>query len=123
MKRIAQLIMGAMSVMAADWLLDGVQVEDFLTGLLVTGVLVLLNLLVKPVLVLLTIPLTLFSFGLFLLVINAIIILLAGELVPGFTVSGFWSALWFSLLFSIVQSLLEGINRGFERRYSKQEPD
>lgn len=119
MKLLARWIMGAIAVMAADWLLDGIVVPNFLTGMVVTAVLVLLNVVVKPLLVLLTIPFTLLTMGLFLLVINAVIILLAGEIVPGFTVTGFWPALWFSLLFSIVQSLLEGINRGFEEKYRR----
>jgi putative membrane protein len=119
MKLLARWIMGAMAVMAADWMLTGIVVPNFLTGMLVTAVLVLLNIAVKPILVLLTIPFTVFTMGLFLLVINAVIILLAGEIVPGFTVTGFWPALWFSLLFAVVQSILEGINRGFERKYQR----
>jgi putative membrane protein len=121
MRLLARWIMGAMAVMAADWLLDGILVANFVTGLIVTAVLVLLNIAVKPILVLLTIPFTLLTMGLFLLVINAVIILLAGELVPGFTVTGFWPALWFSLLFAIVQSLLEGVNRGFEQKYRRKD--
>lgn len=121
MKLLARWIMGAMAVMAADWMLDGILVANFVTGMIVTAVLVLLNLLVKPVLVMLTIPFTLLTMGLFLLVINAVIILLAGEIVPGFTVDGFWPALWFSLIFAVVQSLLEGINRGFEEKYQRND--
>ncbi len=120
MKQLAQLIMAAMAVMITEWLIPGVHVDDFLTGVLVALVLVALNALLKPLLILLTIPITLFSFGLFLLVINAVIILIASELVPAFKVDGFWAAFWFSLLFSFVQSLLEGINRGFERRQGNQ---
>jgi len=119
MKLLARWIMGAMAVMAADWLLDGILVANFVTGMIVTAVLVMLNLVVKPLLVLLTIPFTLLTMGLFLLVINAVIILLAGEIVPGFTVDGFWPALWFSLIFAVVQSILEGINRGFEAKYRR----
>jgi putative membrane protein len=61
---------------------------------------------VKPILVLFTLPVTILTFGLFLLVINAVIILLADAFISGFSVDGFWVALLFSLLLSIVQSLL-----------------
>lgn len=121
MKFLARWIMGAIAVMAADWLLDGILVANFVTGMIVTAVLVLLNVLVKPLLILLTIPFTLLTMGLFLLVINAVIILLAGEIVPGFTVNGFWPALWFSLIFAVVQSLLEGVNRNFEAKYRRND--
>lgn len=116
MKQLVKIIMGAMAVMVTEALLPGIQVDGFITGMLVALVLSLLNVLVKPLLILLTIPLTLFSMGLFLLVINAVIILLAGELVPGFQVNGFWPAFWFSLLFSIVQAMLEALNRRLEAR-------
>jgi putative membrane protein len=62
---------------------------------------------VKPVLTLLSLPITFFTLGLFLLVINAIIILFADKLVDGFKVNGFWTALWFSLVLSLVSSLLD----------------
>jgi putative membrane protein len=119
LKTLAQLIMGAFAVMIAAFLLPGVHIPNFFTGLVVTAVLVLLNLFVKPLLVLLTIPVTLFSFGLFLLVINALIILLAAELVPAFTVDGFWHALWFSLVYSLVHTFLRAINKRLEARENR----
>src|SRR5690606_4397439 len=68
--------------------------------------LALLNLTVKPILIFLTIPITVFTLGLFLLVINAVIVLIAAEIVPGFVVDGFWWALLFSLILSLINSLL-----------------
>jgi putative membrane protein len=113
---LAKLIIGAFAVMIAAMVLPGVHIPNFVTGLIVTAVLTLLNLVVKPLLVLLTIPVTVFSFGLFLLVINAIIILLAAELVPAFEVDGFWQALLFSLVFSFVHALLLQFNRRLEAK-------
>ncbi len=116
MRVLVHIIIGAFAVMIAAFLLPGVSIPNFLTGMLVTAVLVLLNLFVKPLLVLLTIPITVFSLGLFLLVINAFIILLAAELVPAFEVDGFGAALLFSLLFSFIHSLLLRFNRRMEAR-------
>jgi len=66
----------------------------------------LLNIIVKPVLVILTLPVTILTLGLFLLIINAIIIFLADGFVPGFSVDGWFMAIIFSLLFSLFQSIL-----------------
>lgn len=116
MRLLVHIIIGAFAVLIAAFLLPGVFIPDFLTGMLVTAVLVLLNIFVKPLLVLLTIPITVLSLGLFLLVINAFIILLAAELVPAFQVDGFGYALLFSLLFSFVHSLLLRFNARMERK-------
>ncbi len=86
--------------------LPGVSVAGYLTAVIVAVVLVILNIIVKPILVLLTLPVTILTFGLFLLVINAVIILLADTFISGFNVDGFWVALIFSLLLSIVQAIL-----------------
>ncbi len=97
----------AMAVAIIAWLLPGVHLSGFATALLLAAVLALLNIFVKPFLVLLTIPATIFTLGLFLLVVNALIVLLAESLVPGFEVDGFWPALLFSLLYSLVGTVLE----------------
>ena len=86
---------------------DSVQLNRFITALLVAIVLAFLNNMVKPVLTILSLPITFFTLGLFLLVINALIILFADKLVDGFKVDGFWTALWFSLVLSLVSSLLD----------------
>lgn len=106
MKLIFQLILTALVVLVLAEVLPGVGVESFVTSLIVAVVLALLNMTVKPLLVFLTLPATLITFGLFLLVINAVIILLVDWLIPGFGVDGFWWALLFSLLMTITQSLL-----------------
>ena len=106
MKFILRLLLSALAVVLLANILPGVHVATFWIAVLVALVLSLLNFLVKPLLVILTLPVTIVTFGLFLLVINAIIILMAGGLVSGFSVDGFWWALLFSLLLSLVQSIL-----------------
>ena len=80
-----------------------------LGAIIVAAVLALLDAVVKPVMVILTLPVTVLTMGLFLLVINACVILLASEIVPGFTVDGFWWALLFSIILSVINSILESI--------------
>jgi len=106
MKFILRLLLSALAVVLLANILPGVHVATFGIAVLVALVLSLLNFLVKPLLVVLTLPVTIVTFGLFLLVINALIILMAGGLVSGFSVDGFWWALLFSLLLSLVQSIL-----------------
>jgi putative membrane protein len=89
----------------AYWL-PGVTIEDFLSAVLVAVVLAFLNAIVKPILTILTIPITLLTLGFFLLVINAVIILLAGKLVSGFQIDGFWWAMLFSLILSLFTGIL-----------------
>ncbi|HQI46942.1 MAG TPA: phage holin family protein [Bacteroidales bacterium] len=111
MKLIIQIIISAFAVIITSYLLPGIHVSDFITACLVAIVLAVLNNLLKPLLIILTIPITFFTFGLFLLVINAFIIILAGNIVPGFNVDGFWWALAFSIILSIVSSVLTSVNR------------
>ena len=109
MKFITQILVSTLAVMFVQWLLPGVSVDGFRTGIFVAIALAFFNALVKPILIFLTLPATIVTLGLFLLVINAIIILLADWLVSGFHVSGFWSALLFSIILSFVTSIFNGI--------------
>lgn len=99
----------AVAVLIAAYLLSGVEVRDTLTALMVALVLGLLNNFIKPILILLTIPITIFTLGLFLLFINVFIIMLVTKIVPGFMVDGWFTALLFSFLVSIGTSLIESI--------------
>ncbi len=103
---LLRILLTAVVVVFLAKFLPGVTVAGYLTAIIVALVLALLNLIVKPILVLFTLPVTILTFGLFLIVINAIIILLADAFVDGFDVSGFWIAVLFSILLSIFQSLL-----------------
>jgi len=116
MKFLAQLIVSALAVIVASMILPGVHIDNALTAIIVAAVLAFLNTILKPILVILTIPITVFTFGIFLLVINAFIIMLAAKIVDGFHVNGFWIALLFSLLLSLVTAVFDGIaNRNNNR--------
>jgi putative membrane protein len=107
MKFIVNLLLTALLVLLLSYILPGVETAGYLSAIIVSLVIALLNFLVRPILVILTIPITIVTLGLFLLVVNAIIILLADFLVPGFTTGGFWSALLFAILLSIGKSILD----------------
>lgn len=105
MKLLLRLLVTAALVLLIANFLPGVHVASFTTAIIVAVVLGLLNLFIKPILVILTLPVTVITLGLFLLVINAIIILLCTNIVGGFAVDSFWTALWFSVILSILQSI------------------
>ncbi|MFZ4413108.1 MAG: phage holin family protein [Bacteroidales bacterium] len=107
MKFFLKIIVTSLAVVITAYLLKGIHVPDFTTAVVIAIVITLLNIFLKPILILLTIPATIFSFGLFLLAINAFIILLASSLVPEFRVDSFWWAVAFSIILSIVSYLLE----------------
>ncbi|WP_445714854.1 phage holin family protein [Flavobacterium sp.] len=109
MNLIIKLLISAIVVFVLSYFLPGVQVTDLTGALMVAIVLSLLNTFLKPVLVLLTIPVTFFTLGLFLLVINAILILICDYFIDEFRVDGFLTALIFSVLLSISQSILNKI--------------
>lgn len=115
MKTLINIFFTAVFVLLIAHFMPGVHVVNFMTAVIVALVLGLLNIFIKPVLVLLTLPVTIFTLGLFLLVINALIILLCEELVPGFHVSSFWSALLFSLVLSFCQSLVSRLSEDRDR--------
>lgn len=120
MQFIIRLLISALAVLITAYFLDGVtlgenqfysgtseKLNHFVTAFLVAIVLAFLNTIVKPILTLLSLPITVFTLGLFLLAINAFIIMFADKLVDGFKVDGFWTALLFSLILSIVSAILD----------------
>ncbi len=109
MNWIIRLLLNGLAVVLTAYLLPGVDVNDYGTALIVALILAIVNVVVKPVLVVLTIPITILTLGLFLLVINAAIILFVDNLVSGFVVRGFWWALLFSLILSIFNSLFNDL--------------
>ncbi len=106
MKTFLKILLTALAVIILANILSGVTVTSYVTAIIVAAVISLLNMFVRPLLVFFTLPATIVSLGLFLFVINAIIILLADKLVDGFAVSGFFTALLFSILLSIFRSFL-----------------
>ena len=122
MNLLVRLIIATLAVLITDLLLPGVSLGDMgttnglITALLVAAVLGLLNSIVRPLLILLTLPVTLVTLGLFILVINAAMVLLADRLIDGFTVNGFWWALAFSVVQWLVQGFLNTLDGGKSRR-------
>jgi putative membrane protein len=112
MNFLIRLLVTALAAMLTAYLLPGVTIRDFISALVLALVLAILNLLVKPILIILTLPATIFTLGLFLLVINAVIILLASKLVKGFSVDGFWWALIFSLVLTVISGIMNSIAGG-----------
>jgi putative membrane protein len=106
MKLLLRILITAILALVISKLMKGVIIDEFTTALTVAIVLGLLNFFVKPILVLFTLPVTFFTLGLFLLVINAVIILLCDEFVDGFEVHSFWTAMLFSIILSLSQSLV-----------------
>ncbi|MDO5988378.1 phage holin family protein [Flavivirga amylovorans] len=109
MKLITKLLLNALAVFIIAYFLKGVNVDSYLTAIIVAVVLSILNLFVKPVLIVLTLPITVVTLGLFLLIINALIILLADKLIDGFSVNSIWIAVLFSILLSVLQSILHSL--------------
>ncbi len=117
MNFIIKLFLNAIAVVIVAYMLPGVHLVDFWQAVLLAAVLSLLNVSVKPLPIFLTIPATIFSLGLFLLVINALIIEIAAWILkPGFTVDSFWWALVFSILLSIVNGIFERLTIKSNRR-------
>lgn len=104
---LLKLLLSSIAVYLTAWILPGVHLDSFLVSLLVALVLGLVNTFLKPLLIILTIPVTIITLGLFLIVINAVLVMFVNHIVPGFTVDGFWWAVAFSLIVSFVTSLLE----------------
>jgi putative membrane protein len=115
MNFVIRLIISTLAVLITSYFLPGVYLDSFLTAVILAVVLGCLNAVVKPLLILLSLPMVLFTFGLFLIVINTLIILVADKLVDGFKVEGFWTALFFSMALSIVTSILNAIKTSDEQ--------
>jgi len=99
-------LLNAVALLIVAYLLPGITVASFGSALIAALVLGLLNMLVKPVLVLLTLPITIVTLGLFLIVLNALLFWLAGSILRGFQVNGFWWAVGGAILYSIISGLL-----------------
>ena len=116
MRFLLRLFFTWLAVIIASYLLPGIHINNYITALIAAAVLALLDSFVKPILVLLTIPITILTLGLFLLVINAGIVLLGAYFVKGFEVDNFWWALLFSLVVSFIVALLEKLDKKAKRR-------
>lgn len=99
----------ALVIMFIAWVVPGISVANFLTAMLVAVVIALINVFIKPVLVLITLPINILTLGLFTLIINALLFMFAGHIAPGFEVDGFFSAFLGALLLSILSVGLNSV--------------
>jgi putative membrane protein len=114
---LLKLLVSSLAVFFGAYILPGVYLDGFPTAILVALLMGFLNAFLRPLLIILTIPITLFTFGFFLLVINAAIILIADKALGGFSVESFLTALLFSIIVSLITWLLEALaNPGSGKR-------
>ena len=109
MRFFARLVLNGIAIVVAAWIVPGLQLTGVLPALVAGALLGVVNALVRPVLFILTLPLTLVTLGFFIFVINALCLGLTAAIVPGFEISGFWAAFFGSLLVSIVSWILNGV--------------
>jgi putative membrane protein len=102
-------IVTTIAIIVSAYLLSGVTIRNIGVALVAAIVLGLINAILRPILVILTLPLTIVTLGLFIFILNALLVLLASAIVPGFEVRSFWWALLFSLLFSIISTMIHWI--------------
>jgi len=102
MKLIVRLLLNAIALLSASYLISGVNVASFYTALMAAVILGLVNAVIRPILILLTLPITILTLGLFTLVINSLLVLFVASFVKGFTVLGFWPAFFLSLFLWLV---------------------
>ena len=106
---LLRILLSSAAILITAYLLPGVNVDNFFSALLLAVLLAIFNVTLKPLLVILTIPVTFITLGLFLLVINAVIVLLADAILPGFAVDGFWWAMGFSIILWLINTVLLSI--------------
>lgn len=106
---IVRWIINALAILLAAYLLPGITVGGFGTALILSIVLGIINAVLKPILIILTLPINILTLGLFTFVINALMVMLAASVLKGFSVANFWWALLFSLVLSVLNSLLLGL--------------
>ena len=111
MKTLIHFLVSAVAILITAYVLPGVHVDGILTAFILAVILGVINTFIRPVLVMLTLPLSIVTLGLFVLVINALLVMLASYIVPGFTVAGFWYAFLFGIVLAIVSYVLQIFER------------
>lgn len=109
MKILVNVLISAVAVLVSAYILPGVKVTSFTTAVVAAVMLGIVNSLLKPILIILTLPINILTLGLFTFVIIAALVLLVARLVPGFSVDGFWWALAFALVLSVVNNFLHSL--------------
>jgi putative membrane protein len=113
MRLLMSWLIYTLAITITAYILPGVRVGGLGVALLTAMVLGLINAILRPLLIFFTLPLTLLTLGLFVLVINAVLVLVASKIVPGFYVGGFWWALAFSLIVTLVNAILNNLTRPY----------
>ncbi len=106
MNMILGLLINGLAVLIAAYVIPGVKVENYFTAIVVAIFIAIVNTFLKPILIILTLPINIITLGLFTFVINAVLILLVARIVPGFVVPTFTAALLFALVLSLVGFIL-----------------
>ena len=109
MRLLANWVLNALALFLVSKIIPGIEVSGFGSALVAVLVIGLVNALIKPILLLLTLPIYILTLGLFTFVLNGLMLLLAGSIAPGFRVEGFWTALFGSILLSIVSTILHSL--------------
>jgi putative membrane protein len=109
MRFFARMVLNGLAIVIAAWIVPGLQLTGILPALVAGAILGVVNALVRPVLFILTLPLTLVTLGFFIFVINALCLALTAAIVPGFEIGGVWAAFFGALLVSIVSWILNGV--------------
>ena len=109
MRLLLVWLINAVALMAVAYLLPGIAVANFITALVAALVLGLVNAVIRPILILLTLPATLLTLGLFIFVINGLLFWFVGSFIDGFTVAGFWPGVFGAIVFSIVSWVLSAL--------------
>ncbi len=112
MRLLVVWVINAVSLFVLPYIVSSIQIKSFGAAMIAALVLGLVNTLIRPILVILTLPVTLLTLGLFIFVINALLFLFVGNLLSGFTVNGFWAALLGSILYSVISWLLSSLLLG-----------
>jgi len=106
---IAKILISAIVIIFLSWLLPGIEVHGTVQAIIAAFVIAIINAILRPILIIITLPVTVFTLGLFLFVINALMVMLAAHWLKGFDVQNFWWALLFSFLLAVGSSIMQGI--------------
>ena len=109
MRLLLTWLINALALLALPYIFTSIRVETFTAALIAALVLGLINTLVRPILVLLTLPATLLTLGLFIFVINGLLFWLVGTFVPGFRVDGFWAGVFGAIVYSLISWALSSL--------------
>ncbi|MBI5189815.1 MAG: phage holin family protein [Nitrospirae bacterium] len=106
---LVKWLVNSLALFAADWLVAGIVIYDFWSGLAAAALLGIVNAVIRPVVIVLTLPITIVTLGLFTLVVNALMLKLVAWAIPDFAVNGFWAAFWGALIISVVSWFINTI--------------